>query len=106
MLAGVTALLVAVNAYAAWVITREKHAIAAGNIRPSGIPGNISTSLANMMQLSPVPHAAAPGFTLTDQAAHPLSRARLRGTVVVLEFMDPHCTDICPIMSQEFVDAY
>jgi cytochrome oxidase Cu insertion factor (SCO1/SenC/PrrC family) len=25
---------------------------------------------------------------------------------VVLEFMDPHCTDICPIVSQEFVDAY
>jgi cytochrome oxidase Cu insertion factor (SCO1/SenC/PrrC family) len=24
----------------------------------------------------------------------------------VLEFMDPHCTDICPIVSQEFVDAY
>ena len=30
----------------------------------------------------------------------------LRGTVVVLEFMDPHCTDICPLVSQEFVDAY
>jgi len=30
----------------------------------------------------------------------------LRGKVVVLEFMDPHCTDICPIVSQEFVDAY
>jgi cytochrome oxidase Cu insertion factor (SCO1/SenC/PrrC family) len=24
---------------------------------------------------------------------------------VVLEFMDPHCTDICPIVSQEFVEA-
>jgi protein SCO1/2 len=24
----------------------------------------------------------------------------------VLEFMDPHCTDICPIVSQELVDAY
>ena len=30
----------------------------------------------------------------------------LRGKVVVLEFMDPHCVDICPIVSQEFVDAY
>ncbi|HYA50972.1 MAG TPA: SCO family protein, partial [Streptosporangiaceae bacterium] len=26
--------------------------------------------------------------------------------VVVLQFMDPHCTDICPIVSQEFVSAY
>jgi cytochrome oxidase Cu insertion factor (SCO1/SenC/PrrC family) len=25
---------------------------------------------------------------------------------VVLEFMDPHCTDICPIVSAEYVDAY
>jgi cytochrome oxidase Cu insertion factor (SCO1/SenC/PrrC family) len=24
----------------------------------------------------------------------------------VLQFMDPHCTDICPLVSQEFVDAY
>ena len=26
--------------------------------------------------------------------------------MVVLQFMDPHCTDICPLVSQEFVDAY
>ena len=25
---------------------------------------------------------------------------------MVLDFMDPHCTDICPIVSQEFTDAY
>ena len=31
---------------------------------------------------------------------------RYRGKVVVLEFMDPHCTDIYPIVSQEFIDAY
>ena len=30
----------------------------------------------------------------------------VRYRVVVLEFMDPHCTDICPIVSQEFIDAY
>lgn len=29
-----------------------------------------------------------------------------KGRAVVLEFMDPHRTDICPIVSQEFVDAY
>ena len=29
-----------------------------------------------------------------------------RGKVVVLQFMDDHCTDICPIVAQEFVDAY
>jgi cytochrome oxidase Cu insertion factor (SCO1/SenC/PrrC family) len=74
--------------------------------RPSGIPASVSASLASLMGLSPVPASAAPGFTLTDQAGHALSLASFRGRVVVLEFMDPHCTDICPIVSQEFIDAY
>jgi len=30
----------------------------------------------------------------------PTSPASLRGKVVVLRFMDPHCTDICPLVSQ------
>ena len=66
----------------------------------------MSTSLANRMQLSPVPDLRAPDFTLTDQAGHAMTLASLRGRVVVLEFMDPHCTDICPIVSQEFTEAY
>jgi len=35
-----------------------------------------------------------------------MSLAGLRARVVVLEFMDPHCTDTCPIVSREFLDAY
>jgi protein SCO1/2 len=75
-------------------------------IRPSGIPASISTPLADLMGLSPVPAAHAPGFTLTDQNGHVLSLASFAGSAVVLEFMDPHCADICPIVSQEFIDAY
>ena len=106
-LAVVAALLVGVNAYAAYELTSIKNNANPGPLlRPTGIPGNISTSLANLMSLSPVPGARAPGFTLTDQRGHTMSLASLRGKVVVLEFMDPHCTDICPIVSQEFVDAY
>jgi cytochrome oxidase Cu insertion factor (SCO1/SenC/PrrC family) len=74
--------------------------------RISGIPASIPTSLANLMQLSPLAGSPAPGFTLTDQAGHTMPLSAFRGKVVVLEFMDPHCTDICPIVSQEFVDAY
>jgi len=74
--------------------------------RPSGLPASVSTALANLMQLSPVPGKVAPGFTLTDQAGRALSLASFRGHAVVLEFMDPHCTDICPIVSREFIDAY
>lgn len=75
-------------------------------LRVSGIPSSVSTSLANLMTLSPVPPAAAAPFTLTDQYGHTTSLSDFRGRAVVLEFMDTHCTDICPLVSQEFVDAY
>lgn len=74
--------------------------------RPSGIPASIPDSQVNLMELSPVPVRPAPGFTLTDQDGRVLPLSAFRGKVVVLEFMDPHCTDICPIVSQEYVDAY
>jgi protein SCO1 len=74
-------------------------------MRPTGIPANVSTAVADLMQLSPVPHAAAPGFTLTDQAGRQVTLASLRGRVVVLTFMDSHCVDICPLVSREFRDA-
>jgi cytochrome oxidase Cu insertion factor (SCO1/SenC/PrrC family) len=78
----------------------------ASELRAPGIPASVSTSLANLMQLSPIPVTSAPGFTLTDQGGQAVLLAGLKGHVVVLEFMDPHCTDICPIVSQEFLDAY
>jgi len=74
--------------------------------RPSGVPSSVSTSLADLMGLTPVPVRAAPGFTLTDQHSQRLAMSALRGKVIVLEFMDPHCTDICPLVSAEFVAAY
>jgi cytochrome oxidase Cu insertion factor (SCO1/SenC/PrrC family) len=75
-------------------------------IRVTGIPSSVSTPLATLMALSPVPAKPAPNFTLTDQDGRTLSLASFRGRAVVLEFMDSHCVDICPIVSQEFVDAY
>jgi protein SCO1 len=102
----VAVLLIGVNGYVAYVLASANNANAGANLRPSGIPANISTGLANLMQISPLPGVRAPGFTLTDQDGHTMSLASLRGKVVVLEFMDPHCVDICPIVSQEFVDAY
>ena len=74
--------------------------------RPSGIPASVSLPTINLMALSPVPARAAPGFRLTDQNGRTLTLSSLRGKVVVLTFMDPHCTDICPLVSQEFVDAH
>ncbi|MHB8438681.1 MAG: SCO family protein [Acidimicrobiales bacterium] len=75
-------------------------------IRPSGIPVALSTATADLMEISPVPKQPAPNFTLIDQDGRTMSLSGFRGRPVVLEFMDPHCTDICPIVSKEFVDAY
>lgn len=87
------------------IIRRHQQAMSLPPV-PTGIPGSVPSSLAQSMELTPVPTAPAPGFTLTDQNGHSVSLASLRGHAVVLEFTDPHCTDICPIVSSEFIDAY
>ncbi|MGH9297188.1 MAG: SCO family protein, partial [Acidimicrobiales bacterium] len=66
----------------------------------------VPSATARFMSLSDVPNLTAPSFSLVDQHGHRVTLASLRGKTIVLEFMDPHCTDICPIVSHEFVDAY
>jgi len=106
VLAATTAVVAVAAGTASYLLARPQTPVATQTLRPSGVPASISTKLVNLMALSPLPHAAAPAFTLTDQTGHRLALSSLRGKAVVLEFMDPHCTDICPIVSQEFVDAY
>jgi cytochrome oxidase Cu insertion factor (SCO1/SenC/PrrC family) len=108
ILAGVgTVVLVAAVAGSAYLIQRPGRSPAPEQaLRPSGIPPSISARLANLMALSPVPEARVPGFTLTDQRGRALALAAFRGKVVVLQFTDPHCTDICPIVSAEYLRAY
>jgi cytochrome oxidase Cu insertion factor (SCO1/SenC/PrrC family) len=101
MVGGLVMLAAVAAASSAFAIMRHP----AGQ-RPSGIPASVPTALADLMGLSPVPAGLAPGFTLTDQDGRVLPLAAFRGKVVVLNFMDPHCTDICPIVSAEFLDAY
>lgn len=62
-------------------------------------------STARLMSLSPVPDQPAPSFTLTDQNGRTVSLASFRGKAVALYFMDPRCTDVCPLVAQEFIDA-
>ncbi len=90
----------------AFGISRLSAKTGSSPMRPTGIPASVSTRLAALMQLTPVRPSAAPGFTLTDQSGHAVSLAGLRGKTVVLTFMDSHCTDICPLVSREFIDAY
>ena len=76
-------------------------------IRPSGIPATVSTAAGQ-------PHGPVTGSrsdrrpTSTSPTRHgrTVSLSGLRGHVVVLGFTDPHCTDVCPIVSQETVDAF
>lgn len=44
----------------------------------------------------------APAFRLTDQGGRQVSLASLRGKVILLTFLDPVCTDQCPLIAQEF----
>lgn len=61
----------------------------------------------DMMSLTPIdsPVKQAPNFSLTDQNDKTISLESLKGKVIVIEFMDPVCKDICPIVSQEIVGA-
>lgn len=110
-LAGVVLAVIAlagITVYAATVVVRHYQAAPASTQSPrtSGLPASVPTKLATLMSLTPLGRTTAPGFTLTDQNGKTISLSGLRGKVVVLEFLDSHCTDICPIVSNEFVDAY
>jgi cytochrome oxidase Cu insertion factor (SCO1/SenC/PrrC family) len=106
-IAAVAAAVLLMAVFATAVLAARWHQReASAGLRPSGIPASVPDMTASLMGLSPVPASAAPGFTLTDQDGRALPLSRFRGEVVVLEFMDPHCTDICPLVSQEFLDAY
>ncbi len=67
-----------------------------------------SAGLAQFMGLTPLGGRPAPDITLTDQRGQQVSLSALEneGKAVVLAFMDPHCIDICPIIAQEFRQAY
>ena len=105
MLVAALVLIIAASAAAVIALRWHQRNSLAGQ-RPWGIPASIADGTVNLMGLAPVPARPAPGFTLTDQDGRSVPLSGLRGQVVVLEFMDPHCTDICPLVSQEFVDAY
>jgi cytochrome oxidase Cu insertion factor (SCO1/SenC/PrrC family) len=89
-----------------WLLVLLAAVVGAGAGGAWALRPHASPSLADLMALSPLPNRVSPGFTLTDQSGRTVSLAQYRGKAVVLEFMDPHCTDICPIVSQEFRRAY
>jgi len=52
-----------------------------------------------------VPGRLAPEFTLTDQSGTTVSMSRLRGTLTLVTFLDPVCSDDCPIIANQIAAA-
>jgi len=52
-----------------------------------------------------LPHRPAPEFTLTDQTGTTVSMSRLRGTLTLVTFLDPVCSDDCPIIANQIAAA-
>ena len=73
----------------------------------STLAGPIDPASMQAMALSPRMDGttAAPDFSLTDQHGRLVTLSSFRGRPVVLTFLDPHCVDVCPIISTEFVAA-
>ncbi len=66
-------------------------------------PSHVAARSAHAVYLPPVGRSAqpAPDFSLPDQAGRLVSLSALRGREVLVTFMDPRCTSLCPIMGQE-----
>ncbi len=75
--------------------------------RPLPQPRNSAEAWANKdVDLgSPAGDLPAPDFKLRDQNGRGVSLAQFRGKVVVLAFIDSHCTSICPLMTQSMTEA-
>jgi len=75
--------------------------------RPGAGAAGVDPSLARTMALSDriAGSTPAPDFSLVDQHGHTVRLSAFRGRPVVLTFLDPHCTDVCPIISAEFLRA-
>jgi cytochrome oxidase Cu insertion factor (SCO1/SenC/PrrC family) len=52
-----------------------------------------------------IPHRAAPQFSLTDQRGRTVSSAGLRGELTLLTFLDPVCSDDCPVIANQLAET-
>ncbi|MHB1927878.1 MAG: SCO family protein [Acidimicrobiales bacterium] len=65
----------------------------------------IPSPMVQLMGLSDGSGRPAPGFALTDQHGKVVSLSALRGKAVLVAFMDSRCTQVCPVLAQEFLLA-
>ena len=100
------AMLIIVASAAAVIAVRWHQRDSLAGQRPSGIPASVPDGTINLMGLAPAPARRAPGFTLTDQDGRPCRCRACAARSSCWSSWHPHCTDICPLVSQEFIDAY
>ncbi len=105
MIQSVVAGVIVVGALAGsgiWFHTRQVEAA-----KSAAAAAQTATKYQQIMALTRIdnPTVQAPDFQLEDQYGKKTSLSDLKGKNIVIEFMDPKCTDICPIVSQEFIQA-
>lgn len=66
-----------------------------------------SSGLARNPDLDPgtALHRPAPNFTLRNQFGRRVSLSSFKGKAVILAFVDPHCTTVCPLSTTAMVQA-
>lgn len=55
--------------------------------------------------LRSIPHRAAPEFSLPDQHNQQISMASARGKLTLVTFLDPVCSDDCPVIANQIAAA-
>jgi cytochrome oxidase Cu insertion factor (SCO1/SenC/PrrC family) len=76
--------------------------LAASLIRPADATAAIADSGGGVIA---IPHRAAPDFSLPDQNGQVVSMSSARGKLVLLTFLDPVCSDDCPIIANQIAAA-
>ena len=64
-----------------------------------------SNTTAHFVGLRVLSGKPAPALHLVDQAGTPFSLASTDKRIVILTFLDPRCSDICPVVSAELLQA-
>ena len=85
----------------------QKKGESASAVTATSWPGPATMALSNhgLDPGSPAGDIPAPEFVLHDQQDRLTSLAQFRGKVVMLTFIDPECTQICPLTTQSMVEA-
>jgi cytochrome oxidase Cu insertion factor (SCO1/SenC/PrrC family) len=65
---------------------------------PADLDAAMIDSGGGVQALEPHP---APDFALIDQAGHPLRLSQLRGKLTLVTFLDPVCSDNCPVIANQ-----